>query len=61
MMLEVPVRRIRSIYVQLNTDLEDIHSLLPVKVVVVDEGSQAPLEIMKSVLMVTTVTTSLLV
>ena len=46
---------------QLYADFEDIHSLLPVKVVVADEGVDAALEIMESVLMVTTVTASLFV
>ena len=46
---------------QLNAGLEYIDSLLPVEVVVSDEGGDAPFEIMKSVLMVTTVTPSLLV
>jgi len=41
---------------KLYADLEDIHSLLPVEVVVADEGSQTPLEIMKPVLVVTAVT-----
>ena len=46
---------------KLNTGLEYIDGFLPIKVVVTDEGGHAPLEIMKPVLMVTTVTTSLLV
>ena len=46
---------------QLNTDLEYLDDLLPVEVIVTNECSHAPFEIMKSVLMVTTVTTSLLV
>jgi len=46
---------------QLNACLENLDSLLPVEVVVADEGSHAPFEIMKPVLMMTTVTTSLLV
>ena len=46
---------------QLNACLENLDSLLPVEVVVGDESGHAPLEIMKSVLMMTTVTTSLLV
>ena len=61
MMLEVPVRSIRSVHMQLNADLEYLHGLLPIDVVVSNEGGHAPFEIMKSVLMVTTVTTSLLV
>jgi hypothetical protein len=50
------LRRIGSINMKLYADLEDIHSLLPVEVVVADEGSQTPLEIMKPVLVVTAVT-----
>ena len=46
---------------KLNTDLEDLDSLLPVEVVVGDESGETPLEIMKPVLVVTAVTTSLLV
>ena len=46
---------------QLNADFEYIDGLLPIEVVVGDESSHAPFEIMKSVLMVTTVTTSLFV
>ena len=46
---------------KLNTDLEDLDGLLPVEVVVGNEGSHAPFEIMKPVLVVTAVTTSLLV
>ena len=46
---------------QLNADLEYLHGLLPIEVVVGNEGSHAPFEIMKPVLMMTTVTTSLLV
>ena len=60
MMFDVPVGSIRSVYVQLNADLEHLHSLLPVEVVVADEGVDAALEIMKSVLMVTAITASLL-
>jgi len=41
---------------QLNADLEDLDSLLPVEVVVTDEGGDAPFEIMKPVLVVTAVT-----
>ena len=41
---------------KLNADLEYIDSLLPVEVVVVDESSHAPFEILKPVLMVTAVT-----
>jgi hypothetical protein len=37
---------------QLYADLEYIHSLLPVEVVVTDKSSQAALEIMKLVLVV---------
>ena len=46
---------------QLNAGLEYIDSLLPVEVVVADEGGHAPFKIMKSVLMMTAVTASLLV
>ena len=46
---------------QLYADLEYLHGLLPVEVVVADEGGEAPLEIMKPVLVVTTATPSLLV
>jgi hypothetical protein len=53
MVFDVLVRRIESINMKLYADLEDIHSLLPVEVVVADEGSQTPLEIMKPVLVVT--------
>ena len=41
---------------QLNADLEDLHSLLPVKIIVADEISDAPFEVMKPVLVVTAVT-----
>ena len=41
--------------------LEYLDSLLPAEVVVTNEGSHAPLEIMKPVLMMTAVTASLLV
>ena len=61
MMLEIPVRGIRSIDMQLNASLEDVDGLLPVEVVVANEGGHAPFEIMKPVLMMTTVTASLLV
>jgi len=61
MMLDVPVGSIRSVYVQLNADFEYIHSFLPTKVIVSDEGGHAPLEILKPILMVTAVTASLLV
>jgi len=61
MMLDVPVGSIRSVYVQLYADFEYIDGLLPVEVVVADEGGQAPFEIMKPVLMVTAIATSLLV
>ena len=40
----------------LNADLENLHSLLPVEVVVADEGGDASLEIMKPVLVMTAVT-----
>ncbi len=46
MMLEVPVRCIRSIHMKLNADFENLDSLLPVEVVVSDEGSEALVEIM---------------
>ena len=46
---------------QQNASLEYIDSLLPVEVVVADEGGHAPFEIMKPVLMVTAIATSLLV
>jgi hypothetical protein len=57
-MLKVPVRSIRSIDMQLNTDLEYLDGLLPVEVVVADEGGQRPFEILKPVLVVTTVISS---
>jgi hypothetical protein len=47
-MLKVPVGRIGSIHMKLNADLEDLHSLLPVEVVVADEGGHAPFEIPSS-------------
>ena len=43
---------------QLNADLEYLDSLLPVEVVIGDEGSHAPFEILKPVLVVTTVISS---
>ena len=61
MMLDVPVGRIGSIHMKLNACLKHIHSLLPVEVVVANEGGHALFEIMKPVLVVTTVTTSLFV
>ena len=41
---------------KLYADLEDLHSLLPVEIVVADEGGDASFEIMKPVLMMTAVT-----
>ena len=41
---------------QLYADLEDFDSLLPIEVVVTNEGGDAPFKIMKPVLMVTAVT-----
>ena len=61
MMLDVPVGRIGSIYVQLYADLEDTRGLLSVEVAVSDEGGDTLFEIMKSVLVVTAVTASVLV
>ena len=61
MMFKVPVRGIGRIDMQLNAGLEDLDGLLPVEVVVTNEGSHAPFEILKSVLMMTAVTPSLLV
>ena len=61
MMLKVPIGRIGSIYVQFYADLEDLHGFLPIKVIVADESGDAPLEILKPVLMMTTVTASVLV
>ena len=61
MMLEVPVRGIGRIHMQFYASLENLHGFLPVEVIVADEGGHAPLEILKSVLVVTAVTTSLLV
>jgi len=55
-MFDVPVRRIRGIHMQLNANLEHLHGLLPVEVVVADKSSQTPFEIMKPVLVVTAVT-----
>jgi hypothetical protein len=46
---------------QLNADLKHLNGLLPVEIIVTDEGGDAALEIMKPVLVVTAVTTSLLV
>ena len=46
---------------QLNACLEYLDSLLPVEVVVGNKGVDAPFEIMKPVLVVTAVTTSLFV
>jgi len=46
---------------QLNAGLEYLDGLLPVEVVIADKVADAPLEILKSVLMMTTVTPSLLV
>ena len=46
---------------QFYASLEYLDGLLPVEVVITNEGGHAPLEIMKPVLMMTTVTTSLLV
>jgi hypothetical protein len=42
-------------------DLEYLHGLLPIEVVIADEGGHAPFKILKSVLMMTTVTTNLFV
>ena len=58
MMLEVPVGSIRSIDMQFYASLEYLDGLLPVEVVITDEGSHTPFEIMKPVLMMTTVTHS---
>ena len=46
---------------QLYACLEDLHGLLSIEVVVADESGNAALEIMKPVLMMIAVTTSLLV
>ena len=46
---------------QFYAGLENLDSLLPIEVVVTNEGSHAPLEILQPVLMMTTVATSLLV
>ena len=46
---------------QFYASLEDLNSLLPVEVVVADESGDAPFKILKSVLMMTTVTTNLFV
>ena len=46
---------------KLNACLEDLHGLLPVEVVVGNESGHAPFEIMKSVLMMIAVATSLFV
>ena len=46
---------------QLYADLEYVDSLLSVEIIVTNEGGDAALEILKPVLMMTTVTTSLLV
>ena len=46
---------------QLNASLEHLDGLLPVDVVVTNEGSHAPFEILQPVLMMTAVTTSFLV
>ena len=46
---------------QLNTGLEYLDSLLPIKIVVADECGDTPFEILQPVLMMTTVATSLLV
>ncbi len=46
---------------KLNAALEDLDSLLPIEVVITDEGGHAPFEILKPVLVVLAVTTSLLV
>ena len=46
---------------QLNACLEDLDSFLPVEVVITDEGGHAPFEIMKPVLMMIAVATSLFV
>jgi hypothetical protein len=61
MVFEVPVRRIRSIGMQLNAGLEYLNSLLSVEIIVTDEGVDAPLEILQPVLMMTAVTASLFV
>ena len=44
---------------QLNAALEDLDGLLPIEVVVTNEGSHTPLKIMQPVLVVTAITTSL--
>ena len=44
MVFEVPVGRIGSIYVQLNAGLEYLDGLLPVEVVIADEGANTPFE-----------------
>jgi hypothetical protein len=61
MMFKVPVRGIGRIHMQLNAGLEYLDGLLPVEVVVTNEGSHAPFEIMKPVLMMIAVTAILLV
>ena len=61
MMLDVPVRGVWGIRMQLYACFKYVDGLLPVEVIVADEGDLASLEIMKPVLMVITVTASLLV
>jgi hypothetical protein len=46
---------------QLYADLEDLHRLLPVEIVVADEGGEAALEILQPIQVMSTVATSLLV
>ena len=46
---------------QLYADLEHLHGLLPIEVVVTDKGVDAALEIMKPILMMKSETTSFLV
>jgi hypothetical protein len=61
MVFEVPIGGIRSIGMQFYAALEDLDSLLPIEVIVANEGGYAPLKILKPVLMMTTVTASLFV
>ena len=52
MMFKVPVRGIGRIHLKLYAGLEYLNGLLPVEVVVADEGGDAPLEILQPVLVV---------
>ena len=60
MVLDVPVGSIWSIGMQFYAGFEDLNGFLPIKLVMVNQILDAPLEILKSVLVVMPIATSFL-